>query len=60
MKKGFLDGYKTYDENERGGRDAEWRSAFNQRFVFGKAGITEAKVQKQLSKGRKISFEDEV
>ena len=30
-KKGFLDGYKTYDTSHGFGSEDEWREAFNQR-----------------------------
>ncbi|RKE47147.1 J domain-containing protein [Sphingobacterium detergens] len=31
-KKGFLDGYKTYDTSQGYGSSKKWRSAFNERF----------------------------
>lgn len=31
-KKGFLDGYKTYDTSEGYGNASKWRSSFKQRF----------------------------
>ncbi len=31
MKKGFLDGYKTYDTSNGFGNATEWKNAFNER-----------------------------
>jgi len=36
-KKGFLDGYKTYDTAHGFGSPKDWRNAFNQRFSTGEA-----------------------
>ncbi|MDR2272034.1 MAG: J domain-containing protein [Sphingobacterium sp.] len=36
-KKGFLDGYKTYDTSNGYGNAKKWRSAFNERFSKDKA-----------------------
>lgn len=39
MKKGFLDGYKTYNTNEGMGNTAQWKSAFKQRMTKDDAKI---------------------
>jgi len=36
-KKGFLDGYKTYDTSDGFGDESQWRSAFNARMGFEEA-----------------------
>lgn len=36
-KKGFLDGYKTYDTSNGFGNESEWKDAFNQRMGYGEA-----------------------
>lgn len=37
MKKGFMDGYKTYDTSHGFGNPNEWRSAFNERMGYKEA-----------------------
>lgn len=36
-KKGFMDGYKTYDTSNGYGNESEWKQAFNQRMGFDEA-----------------------
>ena len=36
-KKGFLDGYKTYDTSNGFGDESQWKEAFNQRMGYGEA-----------------------
>lgn len=36
-KKGFLDGYKTYDTSDGFGDESQWKDAFNQRMGYGEA-----------------------
>ena len=37
VKKGFLDGYKTYDTSNGYGDSSQWKDAFNQRMGYGEA-----------------------
>ena len=38
VKKGFMDGYKTYDPDEEGyGNSSQWKQAFNYRMGFDEA-----------------------
>lgn len=38
-KKGFLEGYKTYDTSEGYGDSSQWKEAFNARMGYGEAKI---------------------
>lgn len=36
-KKGFMDGYKTYNTSEGFGDESQWKEAFNERMGYGEA-----------------------